>query len=265
MKRITIALLCLLMSLAALGQDVSYVLDKDISYSTKKDPYSRKRLKLDVYHPKKGGDCPVLVWFHGGGLTGGHKSVPEALKEQGLVVVAVNYRLLPAVTVRDAIDDAAEAVAWTFRNISSYGGSPSRIYVSGHSAGGYLTMMLGFNREYLARYGADADAIAALLPLSGQAISHFAYRDMNGMGALQPLVDEYAPLYWVRNDCPPTLLVTGDREDELYGRYEENAYLWRMMKLSGHPSVTLVEHKGTNHNTMLAPGLADILEYIKGK
>ena len=78
MKRITIALLCLLMSLAALGQDVSYVLDKDISYSTKKDAYSKKRLKLDVYHPKKGGDCPVLVWFHGGGIEGGNKHIVVA-------------------------------------------------------------------------------------------------------------------------------------------------------------------------------------------
>ena len=265
MKRFTIALLFVLVSLSALGQDVRYVLDKDIPYSTKKDDYSKKRLKLDIYHPKRGGDCPVLVWFHGGGLTGGNKSIPEALKNQGLVVVAVNYRLLPAVTVRDAIDDAAEAVAWSFRNISHYGGTPSRIYVSGHSAGGYLTMMLGFDKEYLAKYGADADAIAALLPLSGQTISHFAYRDMNGMSALQPLVDEYAPLYWVRGDCPPIVLVTGDRDDELYGRYEENAYLWRMLKLCGHPSVSLIEHKGTNHNTMLAPGLADILEYINAR
>ena len=56
---------------------------------------------------------------------------------------------------------------------------------------------------------------------------------MHGRGALQPLVDEYAPLYWVRNLVPPMVLITGDRNMELFGRYEENAYLWRMLKLCG--------------------------------
>lgn len=56
---------------------------------------------------------------------------------------------------------------------------------------------------------------------------------MNGIDNLQPTVDEFAPLFHVRKDAPPLVLITGDRELELFGRYEENAYMWRMMKLSG--------------------------------
>ena len=50
-------------------------------------------------------------------------------------MVAVNYRLHPKVKAPAYIEDAAAAVAWTFKNIETYGGSPKRIYVSGHSAG----------------------------------------------------------------------------------------------------------------------------------
>ena len=61
------------------------------------------------------------------------------------------------------------------------------------------------------------------------------------MPTTQPVVDEYAPLFHVRADAPPFLLITGDRERELLGRYEENAYLMRMMRVSGHEQVRLYE------------------------
>lgn len=265
-KRILLAAAAFLLLGAASGwQAGAQTLEKDIPYSRKGDEYSQERLKLDIYRPDGMTDCPVVVWFHGGGLTGGHKSIPEQLKGYKLVVVAVNYRLMPGVTIDQTISDAAESVAWVRKNISRYGGDPKRIYVTGHSAGGYLTMMLGFDKKWLASYGEDPGCLKALLPLSGQAISHFAYRDMLGMDALHPLVDEYAPLYWVRKDCPPVVLITGDRELELYGRYEENAYLWRMLKLAGHEEVVLHELDGFDHGGMAGPGLSLVLGYIKGR
>jgi hypothetical protein len=52
----------------------------------------------------------------------------------------------------------------------------------------------------------------------------------------------------VREDAPPLLIVTGDRELELLGRYEENAYLWRMMNVVGHKYTKLHELKGSDQN-----------------
>ena len=57
-----------------------------------------------------------------------------------------------------------------------------------------------------------------------------------------------APLYHVRKDAPPLLLITGDREMEMLGRYEENAYLMRMMKVVGHPDTRLYEMDGYGHS-----------------
>ena len=75
------------------------------------------------------------------------------------VLVAVNYRLLPNVTIDQTIDDAAEAVAWVMNHITEYGGSTKKMIVSGHSAGGYLTMMLALNKQWLDRYGKDDQLI----------------------------------------------------------------------------------------------------------
>ena len=66
------------------------------------------------------------------------------------------------------IQDAAKAVAWTMKNIARYGWSRSRVFVSGHSAGGYLTLMLGLDRSWLAAEGVRADDLAGLVPFSGQ-------------------------------------------------------------------------------------------------
>ena len=140
---------------------------ENIAYKTSTDQYVAELCRLDVYYNDTARTAPVVVWFHGGGLTGGSKYVPDELKEKGLTVVAVNYRLLPRVKIDECLDDCAAAVAWVFKNVAHYGGDTRRIYVSGHSAGGYITTMLGLDKQWLTRYGVDADSIKALVPFSG--------------------------------------------------------------------------------------------------
>lgn len=248
-KVVTILLLMASLSVAA-----QYQTKKDIPYSPNTDKYSMERCRLDINYNDTLSNLPVIVWFHGGGLTGGNRKIPKELKDAGYVVVAPNYRLLPNVEISDCIDDAAAAVAWTFRNIDKYGGDPSKIFVAGHSAGGYLTSMIGLERKWLEKYGIDADSIAALVPYSGQVITHFAHRKLKGVSELQPMVDEFAPLFHIRKDAPPYIIITGDSELELYGRYEENLYMWRMMKLLGHPDVQIFKLDGYNHGQMPRAG-----------
>jgi len=202
-------------------------------------------------------------WFQGGGLKKGNKSVPKQLQSKGIAVVAVNYRLNPQVKSPAYIEDAAAAVAWTFKNIEKYGGTQKKIFVSGHSAGGYLTSMIGLDKKYLAEFEVDADSIAGLIPYSGHTITHFTVRDERGIDGKQPVVDEMAPLFHVRNDCPPVLFITGDRELELLGRYEENAYMWRMMQVVKHPDAELFELDGFNHGQMAEPAHPLLLRFVE--
>lgn len=253
MKRVFTLAIGIIFGILAVMATTPYVTETDVPYTAKEDAPSKQRLKLDIHHHQDAKDLPVIVWFHGGGLTGGEKFIPGELMDHGYVVVAPNYRLIPDVTVTECIDDAAEAVAWVINNIDKYGGDPTKVFVSGHSAGGFLTSMIGLDKTRLEKYGIDSDSLAALIPYSGQVITHFSDRKSQGIGELTPWVDRNAPLFYVRKDAPPYIIITGDAEQELYGRYEENLYMWRMMKLTGHPDVKIYKLDGYNHGDMAAP------------
>ena len=245
--------------------DGKYRTVTDVFYRTGEGltDYMKERCRLDVYYPTDAKDFSTVVWFHGGGLKGGKRSIPKQLKEQGVAVVAVNYRLHPKVKAPAYIEDAAASVAWTIRNIEKYGGSSKRVFVSGHSAGGYLTSMVGLDKRWLAAHEIDADEIAGLIPFSGHTITHFTVRAERGIDGKQPIIDDMAPLFHVRKDAPPLLLITGDRELEMLGRYEENAYLWRMMQVVEHPDTELFELDGFNHGQMAVPAHPLLLRFMK--
>lgn len=246
-----------------------YLYEKDIPYYPKNHPsqqdkYVVARCKLDVYYPKMvapNQPFSTVVWFHGGGLSGGEKHLPEGLKNQGIAVVTVNYRLHPEVKNPAYIEDAAAAVAWVINNIEEFGGNKNKIVLSGHSAGGYLASMVGLDKKWLAMHGLDANILAALIPLSGHTITHFTIRKERGLPETQPIIDEYAPIFHVRADAPPLLLITGDRELELLGRYEENAFMMRMMKVAGHQQTEIMELDGYDHG-MVDPAIPLILKQM---
>ena len=262
LKSATILVLMLLPMIAQ-AQRQQYQQVNDIPYTMSADDYAQERCKLDVYYPTNQKDAPVVVWFHGGGIEGGEKHIDPQLKNSGLVVVAANYRLLPKAKIDDILDDAAAAVAWTYKNIEKYGGSHRKIFVAGHSAGGYLLDIIGLNKKWLAKYGVDADSLAALVPFSGQCVTHYNIRKQQGISPLQATIDQYAPLTYVRPDAPPMVIISGDRELELYGRYEEQAYFWRMLKLVGHKDVTLYEMQGYDHGDMPQPAYKILKDHIK--
>ena len=251
----------------AFAQDQSeYKIESNIQYRSeemvKNDEYIEQRCRLDVYYPVNRKGFATVVWFHGGGLEGGERYIPQELKNHGFAVVPVNYRLSPKVSSPAFIDDAAAATAWVFKNIEKYGGDPELIFVSGHSAGGYLTSMVGMDKKWLAKYDIDADKIAGLIPFSGHTITHFTVRKERGIPGTQPIIDELAPLYHVRDNAPPLVLITGDRNLEMLGRYEENAYMYRMMKVVGHKNTTIYELDGFDHGGMVSPACSIAIKFI---
>jgi acetyl esterase/lipase len=249
----------------AVQDGVRETLVRDLLYrdDVEADEYGKQRCRIDLSLPEGQRDFATLIWFHGGGLTKGERAIPEELRGRGIAVAAAGYRLSPAVKAPVYIDDAAAAVAWVMRHIESYGGSPQKVIVSGHSAGGYLTMMVGLDRRWLQKYDLSPDQLAGLAPLSGQAMTHFTIRAERGIADTRPIIDDLAPLYHVRADAPPLLLVTGDRNQELLGRYEENAYLWRMFQEVKHPDVQLFELQGYNHGQMAEPAFPLLERFVK--
>ena len=152
----------LVLAVAALGAAAPACgnVEKDIPYA------APERCRLDVKWPAGKTNFPTVVWFHGGGLVKGGKHFVKI--GDSIAQVAVNYRLLEKGVLSDGsvcIDDAAAAVAWTLDNIARYGGDAKRVYVSGMSAGGYLTMMVGMAPQYLKAHGHDIRELAGLAPI----------------------------------------------------------------------------------------------------
>jgi len=266
-----VALCFLLLGGFAVAQDkpapLKYRTETDIPYrdGDKLTDAMKERCKLDVHYPEGAKDVPAVVWFHGGGLTGGEKAIPKALQNKGMVVIAANYRLSPKAKAPEYIEDAAAAVAWAFGHVEKYGGSKKKVFVSGHSAGGYLTSMIGLDKKWLKAHDIDANDIAGLVPFSGQAVTHFTVRKERGIEDTRPVIDELAPLYHVRKDASPMLIISGDRSKELRGRYEETAYFWRMMKEVGHKDVEILELQGYDHGGMAEPAFPLLLKFIQAK
>jgi len=224
--------------------------------------YIKEQCLLDIYKPIGKTNTPVIVWFHGGGLTGGTKNIPKELLDYGYLIVSVEYRLSPKVKAPAYIEDAAASTAWVFKNIEKYNGNLKQIFLSGHSAGGYLDLMIGLENKWLAKYNINTSSLAGLIPLSPQVISHYTIRDENNISKYQPLIDSYAPLYHIKKETPPIVLITGDREMELLGRYEENAYFFRMMKVIENPRVKLFELQGVDHGEMVRPGIFILMKEV---
>ncbi len=236
---------------------------KNVAYiDTPVDEYQAERCRLDVYAPDGAQKLPIVVFFHGGGLEGGNKFIPTEMKDKGVVVISPNYRLSPRATAPAYIEDAAAAVAWAIRNAETIGGDAKHVYVTGHSAGGYLTLMLALDKSYLAKHDIDADSLAGYIPLSGQTNTHYTIRKERGVDMEIPMIDKYAPLYHARKLVPPMVLVTGARELEMTSRFTENLHLQETMRVKG-AEVELYELDGFDHGTMFEPGCLFVLRMVR--
>lgn len=124
---------------------------------------------LDIF-PAAQPNAPILVFIHGGYwrlLSSKEFSlVAFGPVSAGVTVVVTNYELCPKVTIDEIVRQSRAAVAWIYRNATSFGGDPSRIHVSGHSAGGHLTAML-MATEWERDYGLPADLIKSGCSISG--------------------------------------------------------------------------------------------------
>jgi arylformamidase len=139
---------------------------------TRNVPYAEPaspRRSLDVYAPAEGKSLPVVVWIHGGGWRQGDKAAvqqkPQAFVDRGFVFVAINYRFIPDVTLKEMTGDVAKAIRWVHDHASEHGGDGRRLLVMGHSAGAHLAALVCTDDRYLQAEGLPLSIVKGCVPV----------------------------------------------------------------------------------------------------
>jgi acetyl esterase/lipase len=237
-----------------------------------------ERHRLDIYSPQSGGPKrPVIMYVHGGGFVGGDKASPNSpffenigrwALRNGLVGVAMTYRLAPEHRWPSGSDDVARAVSYLREQVAAYGGDPERIFLIGQSAGavhvgGYIA------REHSAGKGgwrpAGAVLVSGLYDTPTMERNRLFDAYFSGISAVekeQPFLADLArtsvPLMSVVGEFEPIdFLQQFNKLNEAYLKHHEA--LPRIVQLKGHNHLSTVFHLNTVDESLAKP----LIEFIR--
>ncbi|QXI06908.1 alpha/beta hydrolase [Pseudomonas tensinigenes] len=248
----------------------SQTYDKTTGIAYGDDP----RQKLDVYVPRHAlAGAPVVVFFYGGSWNSGSRDdyifVGEALASRGIVAVVADYRLYPQVRYPLFLEDSARAVAWTRTHIREFSGNAQRMYLMGHSSGGYNAAMLALDANLLGAVGMSPKDLRGWIGLAGPydflPIENPDVRPVFFWPLSPP---QSQPINHVSRGAPPALLIAASRDD-LVDPARNTAGLARKMREVG-VSVQDLYYSRPSHITLVATlsrplrGLAPVLDQVVG-
>ncbi len=249
---------------------------RDLAYVTNGHP----RQKLDLYLPANATHAPLIIMIHGGAFKFGSKEGenPVPFLSQGYAVASLNYRLSGHARFPAQIEDCKAAVRWLRAHAGQYGYDPDRFGAWGASAGGHLVTMLGTtgsttlfdvgeNLSVSSRVQAVADNYGPT-----DFLQMDAHRLPDGMahnppdspeseligGALQENPDKARmanPITYVTKDCPPFLVIHGDRDPLV--PHHQSELLVAALRSAG-VSVTFYTVKGGGHGGFTDPMVEDL-------
>ena len=221
-------------------------------------PYGKDRMQLlDLWLPDSG-EFDLYIHLHGGGLQSGSRRVdirfPQYLTDRGIGLASVEYRMYKSdkhpennAKYPDFIEDAAAAAAWVKAHIAEYG-KAKRVFLGGSSAGGYLSMMLCFDKRWLAAHGLAPMDFAGFFHDAGQPTKHFNVLKFSGEDSRRIVVDEAAPIYYVGLDAeyPPMRFVVSD--NDMKNRYEQTVLMLSTLRHFGYDEskFDMELHSGTH-------------------
>jgi arylformamidase len=207
--------------------------------------------RLDIFRPSQSGLAPVQIYIHGGYWISNDKKdcsyVAKGFVDAGFVNVVINYTLIPAVTMAEQVRQCRAAVRWVAANIRQYGGDPERIYVTGHSAGGHLSVSLLTDPDISPGRIKGVTSLSGLYDLEPVRLSFVNEK----LGLSERDVVELSPVRQQPRDTSARLLLTiGAREgDEYIRQMTDLAAAWRPHL----PHLVSLVIPDTDHFSMRAP------------
>jgi acetyl esterase/lipase len=229
------------------------------------------RQQLDIYRPRvlPESGCPVLLQIHGGAWMMGDKGgqalpLMYEMASRGWICVAANYRLSPSVSYPTHLQDCKKALCWIRENGDEYGMDTGFVAVTGGSAGGHLTAMMGLtaNDPELQPDHPDVDTtVQAAIPFYGvydflvrydqhpnkQTYERFlAGKVIHETLQDNPtLWDSASPVSRIHADAPPFMVLHGTH-DSLAVVNEGRVFSRKLREVSQNP-VVYVEMPGAEH------------------
>jgi hypothetical protein len=188
--------------------------------------------------------APLLVFVHGGywqgGSTAGYRFLAQHWSEAGVAVALVEYTVAPHGSIGQMSAEVRMALDWLSANAADYGVDGKSICLTGHSAGGHLTV-LAMDHPSVA-CGLASSGIYELAPIR----LTFANRKLQ---LTEDDVQAYSPARHIAPGTKPLLIAVGDNElPEMHRQSEEYALLCRAvqpmtsyMSLAGHDHFSIVE------------------------
>jgi acetyl esterase/lipase len=286
-----ILLLCGLCSLPAFSQDKTtalsaterwastigeqYWIQPDITYGVA----NNYTLKLDVWQRKDEKTAvPTLIYYHGGGWIFGDRTGATLLflpyLEMGWNVINVEYRMANVSLAPAAVEDCRCALRWAVRNAKQYNIDTDRIVLTGHSAGGHLSLITGMLPEGTGLDnkcdGTEKLRVAAIINWYGisdvsdlvQGPNRKNYAVMWTGSQPDPLTiaKRVSPITYVRAGLPPVLSIHGDADPVV--PYDQSTRLHQALSAAGVPN-ELVTVKGGGHGQFADAELENAYQKIR--
>jgi acetyl esterase/lipase len=240
-----------------------------------------ERHRLDLFAPAAppGRLMPVVLFVPGGGYVGGAKSRPNLpfyqnvgvfLARNGVVGVTMNYRLAPAHAWPAGGEDVAAALRWLRRNVESFGGDSSRIFVFGQSAGATHAAHYVFD-ERLQPAGGDDGVAGAILqspvldpggaPPGPNVEAYFGKRELWAeRSLLTKLEGRKIPVFLVYAELDPKPF----RDQAALLREglckRDTGACPRTRDLAGHNHISEIAHVGSHDDTAFGQ---ELLEFVR--
>ena len=241
-----------------------YWISPDVTYGTS----NNYALKLDVWQRKDAkSPLPTLIYYHGGGWIFGDRTGATLqllpYLETGWNVINVEYRMAYVSLAPAAVEDCRCALWWVVRNAKKYNVDTQRIVLTGHSAGGHLSLITGMlpNGTSLDNqcYGDDVSSsskfsVAAIVNwfgisdvndlIQGPNLKNYALMWVGSQPDAAAIAKRVSPLTYVRAGLPPVFSVHGDQDSVV--PYEHSVRLHQALTAAGVPN-QLVTIKGGGH------------------
>lgn len=170
---------------------------------------------IDFWQAQGDGPRPLVVYIHGGGFTGGNKNSVgarriDALREAGISVASVEYRLIGVAPLPAAHEDAVRAIQFIRSKAAEWGIDKTRIGATGGSAGAQLVAFLAWHDDF-------AD------PSSGDPVA----RESSRLSCVAPTgCQSTMDLNWWLENIPGYTIIHKDMEEAVEGsRIVKNAII----------------------------------------